>query len=134
MSFHRPSVTPPVTLKEVIAGLRARYQPKGPLLPVPVPMTWVGRLLRLLDRRPEEPIRRVRNLDDLHGLLLELWDYMDGCADVKDGPDGQPQANTEMRFMAEIDSAILFVLEQEAPGLVSSRTVIPMPPRNEMGQ
>lgn len=75
-----------------------------------VPVDAVRRLVQFLDRRREHPVTLVRDNDDLHALLLELWGYMDDHEDVSDGDDGRPVANAAMRFKDDIDAAIQFVL------------------------
>lgn len=80
---------------------------------IPLPVTWAQRLLRLLERHEDSYIRTVRTHDDLHDLLIRLWEYMDDHADVNDGAEGHPVPNRALSFTQEIDSAIEFVLREK---------------------
>lgn len=112
---------PPVDLQTITVNFRAWIEARNRLSPtnsylrplyIPVPVTWIERLLRLLERRADASVRTVRNHDDLHELLLRLWEYMDDHADVNDGADG-PIPNRALSFTQEIDSAIEFVLREK---------------------
>lgn len=103
-------VSRPVTLAEITEVLRQRVHGASPTDGIFVPVSWVRRLLRLLDRRPDHPITLVRDRDDLHDLLLRVWEYMDNHADVSDGAYGEQVPNRAMGFLAELDAAIAFIL------------------------
>jgi hypothetical protein len=44
--------------------------------------------------------------NDMLALLEEVAEYLDRYADVRDGDDGQPEANDAMRLLADVNAVI----------------------------
>lgn len=111
------TILPPrhVTLEDIRAGLHRRFADRlqdRTILHIVIPTAWAERIYRLLNRGDSEGYRRMRTPDDLHDLLLRLWEYMDNRTDVVDGDYGEPRPNTEMGLAQEIDQAIQYVTAQ----------------------
>ena len=46
----------------------------------------------------------LRHIIEVSAVLEECATYFDNRSDVKDGPDGQPEANEEMALLAKIEA------------------------------
>ena len=48
----------------------------------------------------------IKAAPDMLAMLEEVADYLDRYADVRDGDDGQPEANAALRLLTDVNAVI----------------------------